>query len=200
MDLAAPFKPEVLRPFVTIVVPGLIANAPYVLLLGHYVPPVETFWTQHPQAFAVIFGAAVLAVGFIISDLGELLEVYAWDRCLRKKDPDHTNKWHAYLKLQLDDELIAHRFLRTKVTQFKFELAMVPAVIIFWSGLLWYQLIQPIWPSGGFTLFSLAVWSVVLYLIWESWNTADGLADIRGYILDAIEKGPKGIPKSKPGA
>jgi hypothetical protein len=195
MDLAAPFKPEVLRPFVTIVVPGLIADAPYILLLGYYVPAVPKFWAEHPQVFAAICGAAVLATGFIISDLGELLEVHAWDRLLAKQDSKHNEKWQSYLKLQLDDELIAHRFLRTKVTQFKFELAMVPALVTFWVGLFWYQLLEPIWSPCGFLLFSLAVGAGVSYLTLESWKTANGLAKIRAYILDAIEKGPKGIMK-----
>jgi hypothetical protein len=164
------------------------------------VPSVARFWTAHPEAFTVLFGASVLAIGFIIGDLGEVLEVHAWDRLLNKRNADHKENWQTYLKLQLDDELIAHRFLRTKVTQFKFELAMVPALVIFWVSILWYQLVEPIWSPAGFSLFSVTVAAFVVYLTWESWNTAVGLAKIRGYILEAIENGPKGLPKPKPGA
>src|SRR5690349_1446284 len=106
MDLDAPFKPEVLRPFVSIAVPGLVAVSPFVLLLGYYVPPVETFWSEHPNAFAILLGVSVLAAGFIISDFGELIEVHWWDKWQEKADPDHLERWRSYLKLQLNDELI----------------------------------------------------------------------------------------------
>jgi hypothetical protein len=145
-------------------------------------------------------GVSVLAAGFIISDFGELIEVHWWDKWQEKADPDHLERWRSYLKLQLNDELIAHRFLRTKLTQFKFELAMVPALIIFWVGLFWIQLVKPIWARAGFTLFSFAVLSGAAYLLWESWNSSKALARIRTYILEAIDEGPKGIAGGKPGA
>jgi len=200
MDLDAPFKPEVLRPFISIAVPGLIAVSPFILLVGHYVPPVATFWQEHPHAFAVLLAVTVLAAGFIISDFGELIEVHWWDNLQEKRDPNHLSRWHNYLKLQLNDELIAHRFLRTKLTQFKFELAMVPALVIFWIGLLWLQLVRPIWTTTGFVLFSGALWFGAGYLLWESWNSSQALARIRTYILEAITEGPKGIKHAAPGA
>jgi hypothetical protein len=200
VDLAAPFKPEVLRPFISVVVPGLIAVSPYVLLLGYYVTPVQTFWGAHSHAFAGLLAAAVLAVGFILSDFGELIEVHLWDRKLKTIDQKHEEKWERYLQLQLDDELIGQRFLRTKLTQYKFELAMVPALVWFWSGLLWLQIVQPIWSPSGFSLFSVALGLGTVYLLWESWNTAKSLANARTWILNAILSGPKGIARTKSGA
>jgi hypothetical protein len=193
MDLDAPFKPETLRPFISIVVPGLIALSPFVLLLGVYVPSVETFRTVHSEAFAILVAIGVLAAGFVISDFGELIEVHWWDARLSRLDPDHTAKWNRYLKLRLNDELIAQRFLRTKLTQFKFELAMTPALVTSWCGLFWLQAVRPIWSWKGFLLFSVANWLLAAYLLWESWSTAEALASIRGHILDAIDEGPKGI-------
>jgi len=196
MELGDPLKPEVLRPFATIIVPGVIAVGPYTLLLGYYVPVVTEFWTKHPRVFSLLMATAILAVGFIIADFGELIENVC-DTRLTRKNPLHDEQWHEYLRLELNDELIAQRFLRSKVTQFKFELAMVPALVIFWFGLLWLEAIYRYLPVCGFILFTIVFAIATLYLLWESYNSADALDTIRTHILKAIEDTPKGIKRGK---
>ena|SRR6185436_13948221 len=192
MDLTAPFKPEFLRPITTLIVPGTIAVGPFVLVLGDYVAPVANFWDDHTTAFAVLLAISVLAAGFIIEDVGANIEFYLWDKELNKKNPTHLINWNEYLKLRIDNELVGERYLDAKVTQLKFELSMAPALIIFWSGLLWLQVLHPMWSIIGFILVTLLLFTSAVYLLWESWQTAKVLSKTRALIIEAINAGPKG--------
>jgi hypothetical protein len=176
----------------------MIAIGPYILVLGAYVPEVDTFWSEHSTAFGVLLVASVLAAGFIIDDIGSFVETIFWDKFLDTAAPgEHTKKWNEYLQLQLNDELIGQRYLRTKFTQLKFELAMGVALPIFWTGLLWVQFLRKIWSICGFMLASAFVLSGAGALLWASWETAKLLSRTRKIILDAFSNtnGPKGIKR-----
>ena len=195
MDLAEPFKTEVLRPITTLVVPGTIAIGPFVLILGDCVPSVEKFWTQHSHAFAVLLVLSVLAAGYIMDEISTMIESKIWDKKIEKRKSGHNREWNEYLQLQLNDELIGQRYLRLKVTQLKFELAMAPSLVIFWFGLLWLQAVHKIWSHTGFALVTVMIFAGAAYLLWESWQTANILSSTRTIILEAIKVGPKGIAK-----
>lgn len=192
MDLTAPLKTEVIRPLVTLVVPGAIAIGPFVLLLGDYVQSVAKFWTEHPSASSALIILAVLAAGFIIEDIGTLVET-GWDARLRKSDPQNDEIWRKYLQLELKDELIGQRYLRTRVTVLKFELAMASALVVFWVGLFWLQAKQPVWSCSTFVFISIFIFVGAGSLLWGSWKTRGLLAWTQKLIVEAIEKGPKGI-------
>jgi len=193
MDLAAPFKKEVLRPFITLLVPGAIATGPFVLILGDYVPSVAKFWVEHVYPFTALLIISVLAAGFIIDDIGANIEAHVWDTIIGRRDQQHKANWEAYLKLQMQDELIGQRYLDDKVIQLKFELAMATALVIFWVGLAWLQVLHKIWSGTGFSLVTGFLLVGVAYLLWESWQTANLLSKTRAWILKAIEDGPKGF-------
>ena len=200
MDLTDPLKPEVLRPIITLVVPGTIAVGPYVLVLGEYLPGVANFWTVHPTAFTVLLVMVVLAAGFVIDDISSFIESEVWDRWLDNKVPrgEHKKNWDAYLKLELDDQLIGQRYLRTRLTQMKFELAMAVALPIFWSGLLWLQLLHSMWSRSGFIVVSVALLGGAALFLWTSWESAKLLSSTRKRILEAFEgNGPKGIKRKE---
>ncbi len=200
MDMTAPFKTEVLRPIITLVAPGIIACGPFALILGHYVPAVKEFWTVHPNAFAVLLGLVVLAVGFVIEDIGSFVESHVWDSILAKRNPAHLKDWKRYLKLQLNDELVGQRYLRTKLVQLKFELAMSPALLVFWIGLMWLNGIHQFWACVATILVSLTVFVGVAYLLYESWKTAGVLSETRAFIPEAVDEGVKGIDRhQRPG-
>ena len=193
MDLAAPFRPEVLRPIVTVVVPGTIACGPFVLIAGHYLSAVEHFWTVHPTAFTVLLTLAVIAVGFMIDDIGSDIEFHVWDRLLAKADPKHTENWQRYLKLQLKDEIVGQRYLRILLTQLKFELAMAPALTVFGLGVAWLNEIHHFFSWSAAVAVAIALIGAICYLLFESWQTAGVLSRTRALILQAIDEGIKGV-------
>jgi hypothetical protein len=193
MDLSTPLKTDVLRPLVTLVVPGIIAVGPFALVLGDYVPPVAQFWNDHPNAFAVLLAIAVLAAGFVIEDIGASIENYCWDRLMSRGDSTHLANWNEYLKLRMDKDLVGQQYLETRVTVLKFELAMAPALMIFWLGLLWLQADHAMWSTSGFLMVTLLLFAGSGYFFWESWQTANLLSRTRALILDAVKTGPRGV-------
>jgi hypothetical protein len=193
VDLATPFKTEVLRPLVTLVVPGLIAVAPFVLVTAEYVPEVSAFWQTHAHAFAVVIALVTLAAGFIIDDLGTGVEKWVIDRRLKRKlrsdcDEDvHGATWRAYLKLRLDDEIVGQRYLRTKFTQLKFELSMCLSLVVFAGGITWLDLRHPIWSWPGLIAIDATLLGSSGLFLWGASITAELLHETRVIILESLK-------------
>ncbi len=194
MDLAAPLKTEVLRPLVTLIVPGTLAVGPYVFVLGAFVPAQWRFSTAHPQAFAGLIVLSIIAAGFILDDTGSILERSAIDPLVQRRRPNHTMQWKAYLQLQLKDELVAQRHLRSQLTQLKFELGMGQALVVFWGGLGWLQRLFQVWSGCAFAIVTLFLLGSAVLFFLAACMTEGVLSETRELILAAIEAGPKGIP------
>jgi hypothetical protein len=190
VDISSAFKSEIFRPLATIVVPGFLALAPYVVVLGYYVPAVPQFWNDHDGAFITVFSVAVLAAGLILEGLGALIETKVLDGSLGRSNPAHAMEWDQYLQLRIKDEMIAQRYLRTVLVHLKFELAMIPAIVSLWSGLLWINCIHSVWSRWGVSFVSLFLLAVVIYLVWESFQSAATLAKTRKLILEATRAMP----------
>ena len=186
MDIADAAKSEVLRPLATVFVPGMLAVSPYVIVAQHYVPRVLTFWHDHDAAFTAIIVACMLAAGLLLEDLGALLESQLIDPRLEHKDPDHIAVWRQYLQLRIKDEYVGQRYLRTIVTRLKFELAMLPAIISLWLGLLWVQCIHSVWTTRSFFVLSGFLASIGLYLFIEARLSAGLLSSTRKLLVSAL--------------
>ena len=187
MDITAPFKSEVLRPITTWVIPGSIAIAPYVLVLAFHVPQVASFLKASPSAAAAVITICVLSAGLILDNFGSSIESGWWDRLLQRRYPNHLNDWHRYLKLRINDEIIAHRYLKTILMRMKFELSMAPALLIFWIGLSWLNWIYGIWLVRGFVFITILIFAGVLYFLRSSYTSARVLSRLRAAILDVID-------------
>ena len=186
MDLSSSLKSEIFRPLVTLVVPGAIALGPYLIVARNYFDEVKTFWDDHPSAFVAVLAICILAAGTILENIGTAIE-RLWDRRLNKRTGNkHDKDWHDYLKLEVKDEVIGQRYLRIAVTWLKFELAMLPALFLFWLGFLWVNHLHEVWSAGYFFWFSVVVWCLGLYLGYESWRSAKALAAIRKDVIGAV--------------
>jgi hypothetical protein len=137
MDLDKAVGNEVFKPLVSIVIPGAVAIAPYVLLAEHYISGTSVFWKAHDAAFVSIVVALAIAIGLMLEDLGGLIEFEIIDRLLDKKTKKHKANWKKYLQLKTKDEYVGQRYIRTVVTRLKFELSMAPALILLGIGIQW---------------------------------------------------------------
>jgi hypothetical protein len=72
----------------------------------------------------------------------------------------------------------------------KFELAMAPALLSLWVGLLWVNYLYTIWPIAGFIMLSIFIFILIGYLLRESYKSAQTLGRIRRYIIEAVEAKP----------
>jgi len=196
MDLISAFKSELFRPLVTLVVPGAFAAGPYIIVTGYYIPQVRSFQNDHPSAFVVITVIFILASGLILENLGTFIE-QQWDRLITHTDTDHLERWDAYLRLELKDEIIGQRFLSTIVTRMKFELSMAPALLSFWGGLLWIDCLYAVWSLCAFIGLSVFISILVVYLILESYKSAKTLTRIRRNIIVAVQNSPLKRARSK---
>ena len=188
MDITSPFKSEVLRPFTTWVIPGSIAVAPYILVLGFYLPQVTAFWNTHPSAAVGVIVICALAAGLILENIGASIESGWWDTILQGKDESHLRNWDRYLKLRIKDEFVAQRYLKTRVMQLKFELSMAPALLLFWIGLLWLNYLYQMWQQPGVIFVSALLFLGILYLLRESYVSSRVLSGLRELILAAVEE------------
>lgn len=186
MDLTAPFKDEVLRPITTWVIPGSIAIAPYILILGSYVPRVMHFWDAHEAAGTAVITICVLTAGLILDNVGASIESNWWDRLLVTKYSNHLNDWDRYLKLRIKDEIVAQRYLKDFVMRMKFELSMAPALLLFWGGLMWLNALYAIWEPRGVLFMSGLLVGGALYFLRASYVSARVLSRVRTSILEAI--------------
>jgi hypothetical protein len=187
VDLTAPFKTEVLRPITTLVVPGSIAVAPYILVLGFYIPAAARFWETHGGAAAVVITICVLAAGLILENIGASIEVMLWDTVLQSKDATHLPNWDRYLELEMKDELIAQRYLESLVMRMKFELSMAPALLVFWVGLTWLNYLYTLWSVPGSILTSALLALGAVYFLRCSYISARVLSHVRKLILEAAK-------------
>lgn len=196
MNVADAFKSEVIRPLTTIVVPGAIAIAPYVLVLGYYVPLVFSFWTAHPSAFVTLVAITIFSTGLVLDNFGTHIEVSYIDRTLQKCDPKHDETWRAYLGLRIKDEYVGQRYLRQKVERLKFELSMAPAMLSFAVGLTWLQWLHGVWRWPGFVGLLGLLLLGSYYFLREAYKTACVLADTRKILVRAVASAPDQTPNS----
>jgi hypothetical protein len=186
MDLAAPLRPEVLRPILTLVVPGAIGLAPFLSLATIWFPGMAYFADEHRYVTAGIIGVTVLALGFLLEDLGTVVEVKLIDPGLYTAHPNLKQEWKQYLQLELDDEIIGQRYLRTKITQLKFELALMISIVLGWAGLSMLQALRNILPQVQYVTLGAVVLAAVVLLCKAATTTADLLAGTRTTILQAV--------------
>jgi hypothetical protein len=186
MDLAAPLKPDVLRPILTLVVPGAIGLAPFLGLATIWFPAMEWFADEHRYVTGGMIALAVLALGFLLEDLGTVLEHKLIDPGLESTHPDLKNEWKRYLQLELGDEIIGQRYLRTKFTQLKFELTLLISIVLGWAGLSMLQALRNILPDVQYVVSGAVVLAAVVLLCKAATTTADLLAGTRTTILQAV--------------
>lgn len=193
MDFLSNVKSELLRPLITLVIPGAFFIGPWILIVGYHVPRIAKFWDERPSAFVAIITICVFASGLILEDIGARIES-GWDN--RLKDSDN---WDKYLQLETKDEIVGQRYLRTILLRMKFELSMAPALISLCIGIIWLDSIYEMWTWKAEVPIYVFVLLLAAYLVFESYSSACLLKKTRKLIIDAVaEKQRRAI--SKPAA
>ena len=119
------------RSLLTILIPGLIATAPWLIWLVQHTTATLGADKNATLANAFIF-ALVAVAGSVCEGLGTYLE-YRWDDQLETKHQVQEH-WIRYLKYDGAREPVAFRYLSRLVTTMYFELSMLFAVPSFVIG------------------------------------------------------------------
>jgi len=182
VDLTTAFRAEVFRPVMTLLVPGATALAPYALVVRQQNPNISGFFERHPLLATAILLVAVLALGFVLEDIGSRIETF-WDRRLQRKNNSHIDEWYRYLMLAFTSEPIGQRYLRTLTLRLKFELHFGVALLVMLPGYWWLDTIVHLWTLAGFRWFAGATLVLAVYLLLESATTVGLLAGLRHELL-----------------
>ncbi len=192
MDPVSGLKAEVLRPLVAVLIPGLFASAPYVAIACLRYSTVERILGSPLGGFLICLVVGIF-VGMIMENLGSRLEHEIWSPKIKKLEPWKVStpeldlQWRQYLQLNIKDEIVGQRYLKTILTRLKFELAMVPSIFCFAIGVVIYDL----YTGTEKCIVVLAVLGIaavlMAYFIWEARESIQLLASIRKDIIDAVK-------------
>jgi hypothetical protein len=188
MDVITGLKNELFRPLVSLVVPGSVAVAPFILVLQSRIPAVSAYWEQHPSVFISIAVVVVIAAALCLENIGSRIEESCWDRLLAKYDGEFDSIWRRYLRLNTQDQIVGQRYLRTLLTRMKFELSMVPAILFHIVGLNWANAHLGFFSSSEMVAASTALGVVAVYLSCESYGTAKALHRLRRDVIAACRR------------
>lgn len=119
------------RSLLTILIPGLIAIAPWLLVLVQHTSATLGFNSYPTLANALIFAAAAV-VGSFCEGAGTHLEAQ-WDK-EREATYGVKENWWVYLSRKFDKEPVGYRYISRLVTTLYFELSMLFAVPSFLLG------------------------------------------------------------------
>ena len=188
MSVESFLKDEVFQPLATTIVPGALALGPYVLIAAYYVHPVAEFWEAHPNAFVTILAILVIAAGLLCEDLGSEIEVRWLDRKMKNRDAKFQERWDKYLQLVLEDSRVGKKYLKSVLLRFKFELAMIPAVITLTIGLTWLNAIYIYLAWRNFIFVALFFLVLVVFLCCEANQGVVVLDNTRKQLLEKSMK------------
>lgn len=119
------------RSLLTILIPGLVAIAPWLLALVQNTSATLGFDKYPSLANTLVFAAAAV-IGSICEGFGTNLEA-GWDK-EREGAYSIKDNWHAYLSHRFDAEPVGYRYISRLVTTLYFELSMLFAVPSFLVG------------------------------------------------------------------
>jgi hypothetical protein len=165
------------RSLLTILIPGLVATAPWLLALVQYTSATLGIEKNATLSNALIFSLAAV-IGSLCEGLGTHIEVY-WDS-KREKEYDIEKNWYRYLNYAGEREPVAFRYLSRCVTSLYFELSMFFAVLFFLLG-------SALLASLRFEQYACAIWiaAVVVtpltmwYFLYQASNTHAGMCKVR---------------------
>lgn len=171
MDFTAALKHDILRPLGTTFIPAAAALAPcaWILLTQH--PEFLTYYKDNATVMNVVVLAALFVIGMYFEDIGSRLEQLFY-RCI-KVDKDSDRAWTLYLKSNPTKLPIGTDYLMSLVARMKFELSMIPAIIVGTAAGLGSAAstgrIPPF--TWGFWLWILSAVLLLGYTIWEVWGS-----------------------------
>lgn len=187
MDLLSFIKNEFFRPLATLIIPGSIAFSSWSILIAKINPRLLEISASSNSLLVTIFIGLSLAIGMLLEDLGSRIEIIC-DNRLYKSDPPAEKRWSDYLKLELKDELVGQRYLRTLLIRLKFELSMFPAILSCYIGFLFLNFYTQYWEYCSLIVAGIPVAILELYLWYEIRQSVKNLDFVRGLIIESKSK------------
>ena len=184
MDVVGSLKSEVFRPALMLLIPGLVAGAPFLFVLLTYQPAVLDFADSHATLSTFLSFVASAVFGMITYDLGSHIEVSFIDRRLkRKSNSTIVEDWYRYLRSYLPDRLVAYNYIHDRVLFLHFELGMTAALPFCAVGTTWAWFVRCDFPTTWFIYSIAGLFFATFFFLYEACSTAQMLADLRKELL-----------------
>ena len=133
-EVLSAFNSEVLRPILTILVPGMIAISSFIvgLLQGSGVM-LAVADAKRLESAAIVLIAALTA-GKILEDVSTHIETW-FDSRRKKEDALIEKEWYDYLALPLERDQIGRGYIRSLLLYLKFEFGISLGFLVCAIGL-----------------------------------------------------------------
>lgn len=188
-DISHSFNNQLVRPFVTLAIPGLIASAPYYVLAVHWTGRLEVVVPQPKEAiYGLALVTTILFAGLLVDGVASWVEAKVLDtRMNRLTSNAHQRDWEKFLQLNYDGkEPVGHRYLRGLVQSLKHELGTAVALVMAGPGIFvlvatfpkYSPVLVPVLLLAGV----MAYWQFI-----QARTTHELLSDTRATILDAYK-------------
>ncbi|MEO8379092.1 MAG: hypothetical protein ABI779_05470 [Acidobacteriota bacterium] len=175
------------RSALTILIPGAVAVAPWLLALVQYTRATLGFDSYTSLGNLVLFGAAAV-VGTILQEFGSFVEV-RWDREREDALAVHEN-WYSYLSRILEHEPVGYRYLSRLATTLYFELSMMFATPTFLAGATLLAMLR--FPGSRMWIVIAGIVTLgvsVLFFRWQARETHKTLCETRRELNKRLTNG-----------
>ena len=164
MSLTSAVRSDTLPAVGSMVVPGVVASAPYIALL--WGPPHDLKDFVNANQGAATAGAVLLvvAVGLIVESLGSYFEYYAVDAQHENRD-EMVREWRRYLRITWKVEPTGQHYVRRILTVFKFELNMFVGALATVPGTIALGCYGVLPPHGALSLLVLAAFAAAGFFV-----------------------------------
>jgi hypothetical protein len=174
------------RSLLTVLIPGLVAVAPWLLMLVQHTSATLGFTQYSTLGSALVFASAVV-VGMAIEGLGSYVEV-KWDKD-RETQYAVDENWYEYLARSVNPEPVGYRYLSRLVTTFYFELWLAFAAPSFFIGsgilaALRFGHISCVLSVAGVVLAGLSAW----YFLWQAKTTHEVICRTRKELNERLAR------------
>ncbi|MBF6024847.1 hypothetical protein [Lysobacter niastensis] len=195
MELLSALKNEVFRPLASVVLPGVLALAPYVIVTCNLIPDVFKFYQSQATWFLIVVLACGTVAGMLLEDIGSSIE-RGIDRCMDLEYLyGHDKVWLAYLSDGTTDNN-GRRFLGAAVTRLKFLNSLMPALFFFAIGIVWLHCQTGLWKDSSVFIFCLCALGLLSWMFRASTELSEVALD--DSFLPAQAGGPtKGIRRKR---
>lgn len=193
MDPLGSLKSEVLQPALVLIIPGLIAGAPYLFVLDHYFPWVAPFADDHPTLSTFLSLVASAVFGMLVYEFGTNIEAKWIDRKLQASGGYEKleDEWYRYLRLTFNEYSVGQQYIAERVMYYKFELGVVAAMPVCLLGTGWAYFLRDSFPAGLFLGILLFLIVGAVYFLCEAYATGKGLARVRQELLKGVGNPPR---------
>lgn len=176
------------RILIQILVPGLVCIIPYFLIFLNQFQSETAFLVDNPNVLIFLVTIVGVIAGFILENIGSMIEVYVYDPINKKKFEDYESTWEKFLLLNYDGvEPIGHRYVRNILIRMKFELSMGIAIIPMAIGFVildFQHLLISSLIIKGLLFYIIPLYSSMYVLIFEAYNSSKVLASKRKLLVD----------------